>query len=299
MRTTCRRSRRPRATRPIASNSRVASAISVVDPPSSRARRPRSRSIRGRDRSARVRHHVRAPVLEVLDAADLHRGVVDVDPVVGKHVCLVDDQRDREEVAIVQPVGRRHALPAAPADQRAHQLAHRHRRDEVARRLGPSFAVALDARTAAMRPSVCSIAVTRASELDRPPSSLIASGNASHIMPGPEPRILESSMSVLIALAAALRGTMALQIAVASDRPLIRCAAHCAPDLGARNAPDLLGVGLEEDLEQPPAEPVGDPVLEAVFGRVGTIAPPQVADEDRGRVDRPETGAGRCSGLSG
>src|SRR5262249_8544124 len=54
--------------------------------------------------------------------------------------------------------------------------------------------------------------------------------------------------------------------------------ALCRPvhgDLGARNAPDLLGVGLEEDLVQPVPKAVRHPLLEAgLFGR------------------RPETGFG-------
>ena len=38
-----------------------------------------------------VRHHLRRPGAEVLDAADLDARLVDVDPVVGEQVRLVDD----------------------------------------------------------------------------------------------------------------------------------------------------------------------------------------------------------------
>ena len=52
-----------------------------------RGRRPRSRSTRGRGRCGPGSgHHRRAPVVEVLDAADLHAGRVDVDPVVREQV---------------------------------------------------------------------------------------------------------------------------------------------------------------------------------------------------------------------
>src|SRR5215831_16367235 len=39
-----------------------------------------------------IRHHVGAPVLEVLDPADLHHGIMNVDPRVRKQVRLVNDQ---------------------------------------------------------------------------------------------------------------------------------------------------------------------------------------------------------------
>ena len=52
-----------------------------------------------------VRHHLRRPGTEVLDAADLDARLVDINPVVGEQIRLVDDQRDGEEVAIAQLVG--------------------------------------------------------------------------------------------------------------------------------------------------------------------------------------------------
>ena len=65
-------------------------------------------------RLARVGDHVGAPVLEVLDATDLHARVVDVDPVVGEEVGPVDDQADGQEVA----VGERAAPPATDSRRR-------------------------------------------------------------------------------------------------------------------------------------------------------------------------------------
>ncbi len=46
------------------------------------------------------------PRAEVLDAADLDARLVDVDPVVREQVLAVDDQRDRQEVAVAQALGR-------------------------------------------------------------------------------------------------------------------------------------------------------------------------------------------------
>ena len=68
--------------------------------------------------------------------------------------------------------------------------------------------------------------------------------------------------------------------AVTSDSPLIRCAAQSAEILLAGHPPDLLGVGLEEDLEEPAAEAVDDPVLEARSGRIGRSLAPEIAEQD-------------------
>ena len=48
-----------------------------------------------------------APVVEVLDAPDLHARRVDVDPVVRKELVPAEDQRHRQEVAVAQAVGGR------------------------------------------------------------------------------------------------------------------------------------------------------------------------------------------------
>src|SRR3712207_7452780 len=50
-------------------------------------------------RHARVGHHPRAPGPVVLDAADLHRGLVDVDPVVGKEVLALEHE-DRKSTRL-------------------------------------------------------------------------------------------------------------------------------------------------------------------------------------------------------
>ena len=47
-----------------------------------------------------VRHHGRAPVLEVLNSPDFYARIVDVDPVVGEDIGSIDHQSDADEVAI-------------------------------------------------------------------------------------------------------------------------------------------------------------------------------------------------------
>ena len=81
---------------------------------------------------ARVRHHPGTPVFEVLDAADADVGFVDVNPVVGKKLRLVDDERDGDEVAIPETAGRLGDLGRRRRIERADKLAYRHGRDEVA-----------------------------------------------------------------------------------------------------------------------------------------------------------------------
>ena len=56
-------------------------------------------------------------------------------------------------------------------------------------------------------------------------------------------------------------------------------------DLRARHAPDLLGVGLEEDLEEAPAEPVAHPGVERAFVGDGKQLRAGVARQHARRFD--------------
>ena len=77
-----------------------------------------------------VGHHLRRPGAEVLNAPDLHARLVDVDPVVGEEVGLVDDQRDGDEIAIAQ-LRRRRRAERGSGSMRGDELADRRRRDDV------------------------------------------------------------------------------------------------------------------------------------------------------------------------
>ena len=59
-------------------------------------------------------------------------------------------------------------------------------------------------------------------------------------------------------------------------------------DLGRRDAPDLLGVGLEELVEEPAAEAVGHPLLVGVLLALRLDRRPEVGEERLGQVDRAE-----------
>ena len=78
-----------------------------------------------------VGDEVGRPVLEVLDAAELDPGLVDVDPVVRERLGAVDDQDDGEEVAVLERLGRVDDLRRGRRAHRADQVADRQGREEV------------------------------------------------------------------------------------------------------------------------------------------------------------------------
>ena len=104
-------------------------------------------------------------------------------------------------------------------------------------------------------------------------------GSVSHIWPGPSRGYRNSLISVLIVV------DRLLSDAAVEDRPRERQALDAlrgpfGADLGARDAPHLLRVGLEEDLEQPLAEAVGDPLLEVLLDRIGAERHLTIAGQD-------------------
>ncbi len=63
-------------------------------------------------------------------------------------------------------------------------------------------------------------------------------------------------------------------------------------DLGARHAPHLLGVGPEEDLEEPASEAVGDPGIEGALVGGGKHLGVEVAGHDPSRLGHPQAPQG-------
>ena len=59
-------------------------------------------------------------------------------------------------------------------------------------------------------------------------------------------------------------------------------------DLVGGDAPQLLGVGLEEVLVEPLAEAIGDPLLKGVLAALGLDRRPQVGGHAAGQLDRAE-----------
>ncbi len=69
---------------------------------------------------------------------------------------------------------------------------------------------------------------------------------------------------------------------------MIRWAAHSARISEVGHAPHLLGVGLEEEVEQALAEAVGHPLLEGVLAALGLDLRPHVGQERARQLDRAE-----------
>jgi hypothetical protein len=108
-------------------------------------------------------------------------------------------------------------------------------------------------------------------------------------MPGPEARVVEL-------LDQGLDGLLGLeehgQEHGLEREPLDPLGRPLGAQLGAGDAPDLLGVGLEEDREETVPEAVGHPLLEGVLLLVGPDLPAQVAQHHQDRLDDPEAHQG-------
>ena len=235
-------------------------------------------------RLARVGHHPRAPRAEVLDAADAHAGLVDVDPVVGEQVLAVDHQRDGQEVAVAQAArGVLDRLGGAPGS--VMPTVRRSGSDEMT---SEHSMRSPPARTATTRPSV-------GVELrDRRVHPHLAAGGddlVGHRLPHlarAEARVVELGDQRLDLVAAVaeeggLGGGEERQALDALGGPL-------GAQLGARHAPHLLRVGLEEQRVEALAEAVGDPGLEVLLVALGLEQRAQV-----GAGRRASARSGRAS----
>jgi hypothetical protein len=206
---------------------------------------------------------------------------VDVDPVVGKEVLAVDDERDRDEVAVAQPArGGEHAGRGRGVGERD-DVSQRQRRDRV--RAPQALVTGRDGHDAA------------GSELDaahaRAEAQLAARADdlGGHRLPHlarPEARVVE-----LLDEAVNLRAVVE-QRRAHDARERQRANPLSGPlgaDLRRRHPPDLLGVRAEEQLEQPPAEAVADPLLERL-GVPACDAGPRRAVRRRAarQLDRPD-----------
>ncbi len=208
-----------------------------------------------------VRDHPGAPGAEVLDPADLHVGLVDVDPVVREQVLAVDDQRDRQEVAVAQALGRGLDRAGRGGAGEADRRAQRQRRDDLAR---------LDPLAAGLERGDAAVADLELGD-GRVHPHLAAVGDdlVGHRLPHlprAEARVVELVDQrldvVLVAEERGLGGREERQALDALGGPL-------GADLVGRHAPHLLGVGHEEVLVEPLAEAVGDPLLEVVLAALG------------------------------
>ena len=220
-----------------------------------------------------VRHHPRAPGAEVLDPPDVHVRVVDVDPVVREQVLAVEHHGDREEVAVAQPAcaaaitsgcgcGLGHA-DRVPQRQRRD---HRRRLEHLVAHVHAHAAVAVELE---LRDPV--VEQHLAAEL------LDVVGHRLPHLAGAVARVVElrDQARDLVVPVAEERGPGGAEERQVLD-PL---GGPVGADLGRGHAPDLLGVRLEELVEEAAAEAVRDPLLVGVLLALRLDRRPQVGEE--------------------
>src|SRR2546428_2390549 len=251
---------------------------------------------------ALVGNHVRAPVLEVLDAPHLDRGIVDVDPVVRENIGPIDHHRDADEIAIGKAV-RGAAYPLWRSGiQALHQLADGHAGDEV------RALVLLDRPQRGFRPprpTRPAVVLEASHSSPEPHWAPLLAMDLGHALPhltGTEAWIPEAvdqrgHQAASIGRAAvrqegALQDEPHVEALDALRRPV------CGQLLGA-DAPHLLRVGLEEDVVEAPAELVPHPVLEASRIPNRLDAGPRVAGHAEDCLHRAEVpeGVGRLERI--
>ena len=242
---------------------------------------------------AAVLDQVRRPRAEVLDAADLDLGGVDVDPVVGEAGRLGHDQGDGEEVAVAGGRRPRRATSAGTGGSMA-LSSWVNGIEEITLVAGErSWPPASDGHG----PTALVDGCDRPGSASGPssPGPRTISVQRSHIIPGPYFGYWNSSMRLVISFWFRL-GRRALSTALNSERFLMRWAAQSAWISVGRDAPDLLGVGLEEGPVEAPAEAGGDPALEVVLVLGRPDPHPEVGQHAEERLDEAEV-AQRVEGL--
>ena len=181
-------------------------------------------------------------------------GLVDVDPVVGKRLGPVDDQDDGQEVAVLERLGRLdRPRPAAAGSWRGSGRGSAGSRGSAGPGSGSAGPRASRATNAVTAEPSCSTRTTRRSRWTAPPCSRIRSRATSHIWPGPSRgywKLVDQGLDHLALARRDGRRRGADVTARTRLRSLIRCAAQSAEIVVGRHPPDLLGVRLEEDLEE-------------------------------------------------
>ena len=242
----------------------------------------------------RIRHHLRRPALEVLDAAHLHARLVDIDPVVIEQPAILRHQRDDEEIAIAQRRRGPRRRWRWRRPQAGEEVADRRRGDDVLRGKG------VQAPVAAARRHPISPAGRIVGDFD----GLQAELHGTAPLPDPGRRRLPHHAGTPPRIAEALdqRGDELVRRLAAparqqgsADRRRQRevpdpLRGAVGRDLRALHAPHLLGVGLEEDAEQSPAEAIADPLLEVARRRHRRQSRARIGQHAGRGLDRPELG---------
>ena len=242
-----------------------------------------------------IRHHRAAEILEVRDPTHLDARIVHIDPLVREDVGPVKHEIDRNEVAIGERVS---GLPHDRGRRRLQlrdQLADRHRADELRSQHveGRTATIAHDDREHATRgvshrdhlfarshrmAGLCQPGRHRLPHLP---------GSASRVAKGVDQRLDDGALAAPQRRRQDRIANHFHQVQAADPLP-----GPVGGQLAGRDPPDLLGIGLEKDLEQPMAELVGHPVFERLW--VGHRPQPRlgVAGHATCRFNRAQTQKG-------
>mmetsp|Transcript_37521 Transcript_37521/g.87502 ORF Transcript_37521/g.87502 Transcript_37521/m.87502 type:complete len:471 (-) Transcript_37521:643-2055(-) len=226
-----------------------------------------------------VGHHIGAPVVEHLQAADLDAGFLDVDPVVGyvprlathlgAHAAV--EEPDGDEVAVLQPGGDRQGRGVGCWAQSLHQLPDGH---------GGHHRIGVEALPRTLRiagDNAFNAPVLAMNFVDRPTAEQSAATALEFRRRG-----LPHLAGAVLGIKKTLDQRGVLRIGLARDDLLERLLGGTADrqaldalrapvgaDVAARNTPDLLGVVLEELAVELAAEAVDEEVFQRLFGLDG------------------------------
>ena len=249
-----------------------------------------------------IRDEPRAPVVEDLQPAQPDVRLLDVDPVVGgyapaPHRCadrgLARDQADDDEVAVREPAGDLAHVRRGRGVHALDEVLHRHRRYRVVAAHRLDRVRVADAHVdgddpAAREPDALDAAVRR----DRAAALAHLPGDFLPQLSGTELRIEEALDQARVRglRREAHRATHRVNDGARERQPLDALRAPRRADPGAGDAPDLLGVRLEERLVELPPEPVDEEVLEVAFGTTrerlgGEIAQSRAHRSEHAQVD--------------
>ena len=207
---------------------------------------------------------------------------MDVDPVVREEILAVDDERNGEKVAVPQATGGFAHLGRRCGARELDDGAQRQRRDHrVRERVRHAAGLDLDdAVTGQLQPLHRGAGAHVAAVLDDRRAHRLPH------LPRAEARIVELRDQALhlVSLVAEERRPGSGEEGEALD-PL---GGPFGADLRGRHAPELLGVRLEEELEQAPSEAIRDPVLEGVVDLVPARRSAEVRGHAAGELDRAE-----------
>src|SRR5215472_13422604 len=201
---------------------------------------------------------------------------------------MVDDQRDRDEVAILETVRRAYHLRRCRRIERSDELAHRHGRNELAALISAAGSVCRSGSDSARAARPALNPDDRFAHVERRTATPNRPGQLLPHLARPMHRVAEAVDQSLDDLAVATAKSKRTLDQRAHREILDTLRRPVGADLIARNAPNVLGVALEESLVEAAAEGVDNPVLEAANLALRPHARREIAHHARGGLEQPE-----------